>query len=223
MTLKMMHKYGWWNVRGGNWCQVEMCTCPKALLEWQQVNIPVKLAKCRKQICKRCGRNSEKCFAKTTLSGKALMTNGKFACKVEGKNEIDIYTRAFVMWHRLHNIMTFESAQKKLKRCNRCGRNSHTIEKCYAKSTLAGKLIATDNHDRLSRMEVDSCIRALIEWQRLNMPTKIVQRMNMYLCQRCGRNSHSIEQCFAKTSLAGETINDSKSNTKFHALGMQGI
>lgn len=34
MTLRMMDKYGWWNVRGGNWCRVEMDACPAALLEW---------------------------------------------------------------------------------------------------------------------------------------------------------------------------------------------
>jgi len=24
MTLRMMDKYGWWNVRGGSWCQVDI-------------------------------------------------------------------------------------------------------------------------------------------------------------------------------------------------------
>jgi hypothetical protein len=33
MTLAMMEKYGWWNVRGGHWTKVEMQSCPQALLE----------------------------------------------------------------------------------------------------------------------------------------------------------------------------------------------
>jgi len=36
MTLKMMDKYGWWNFRGGSWCQVDSHSCPPALLEWQR-------------------------------------------------------------------------------------------------------------------------------------------------------------------------------------------
>jgi hypothetical protein len=30
MTLRMMDKYGWWN---GSWCQVDIQSCPPALLE----------------------------------------------------------------------------------------------------------------------------------------------------------------------------------------------
>jgi hypothetical protein len=29
MTLQMMHRYGWWCVRGGRWCRVEMNGPPK--------------------------------------------------------------------------------------------------------------------------------------------------------------------------------------------------
>lgn len=36
----MMVKYGWWDVRGGNWCQMEMNTCPAALLKLQQLKLP---------------------------------------------------------------------------------------------------------------------------------------------------------------------------------------
>jgi hypothetical protein len=29
MTLRMMDHYGWWNVRGGSWCQVDIQCCPQ--------------------------------------------------------------------------------------------------------------------------------------------------------------------------------------------------
>ena len=32
VTLEYMTKYGWWNVRGGPYCQVEMTNPPKALM-----------------------------------------------------------------------------------------------------------------------------------------------------------------------------------------------
>jgi hypothetical protein len=43
MTLTMMDKYGWWNVRGGKWCQVDMRSCPPALLERQRLKLPQPL------------------------------------------------------------------------------------------------------------------------------------------------------------------------------------
>ena len=43
MTLRMMDKYGWWNVRGGSWCQVDIQSCPPALLEWQRLKLPEPL------------------------------------------------------------------------------------------------------------------------------------------------------------------------------------
>lgn len=43
MTLRMMDKYGWWNVRGGSWCQVNIKSCPQALLEWQSIKLPTPI------------------------------------------------------------------------------------------------------------------------------------------------------------------------------------
>ena len=43
MTLRIMDKYGWWNVRGGSWCQVDIQSCPPALLEWQRLKLPTPL------------------------------------------------------------------------------------------------------------------------------------------------------------------------------------
>lgn len=43
MTLRTMDQYGWWNVRGGNWCQVEIQSCPPALLKWQRLKLPAPL------------------------------------------------------------------------------------------------------------------------------------------------------------------------------------
>jgi hypothetical protein len=40
MTLRMMDNYGWWN---GSWCQVDIQSCPLALLEWQRLKLPAPL------------------------------------------------------------------------------------------------------------------------------------------------------------------------------------
>lgn len=70
-TLEMMLKHGWWNVRGGKWCHVDLQSCPKALLEYQGLHLPTPLFNHAWHIssdsfkhrrtdtgCGRCGRNS---------------------------------------------------------------------------------------------------------------------------------------------------------------------
>lgn len=87
VTLELMEIYGWWNVRGGNWCQVEMSSCPSALLERRRIHIPEPL---NRQIsyysgsinrqksssnCYRCGRSSHysnNCYARTHVNGQRL-------------------------------------------------------------------------------------------------------------------------------------------------------
>jgi hypothetical protein len=57
ITLEMMAKFGWWNVRGGSWCAVEMNSCPKALMERQSLVLPPELM--RGSSGNACGRNSK--------------------------------------------------------------------------------------------------------------------------------------------------------------------
>jgi ribosomal protein L37E len=110
MTLKMMDIYGWWNVRGGSWCQVEMDSCPPALMEFQRLNIPTELTQGKLHACKRCGRDShsiQQCYAKTTVSGKIIDDSES------------------------------ESSDSS-ETCFRCGRTSHWANDCYAKTDVQG-------------------------------------------------------------------------------------
>jgi hypothetical protein len=80
LTLQMMDKYGWWNVRGGSWCKVEMNNCPTALLKLQNISIP-KSSRTNKYFlnqntCFKCGRTSHfagSCYAKTHINGYSLL------------------------------------------------------------------------------------------------------------------------------------------------------
>jgi ribosomal protein L37E len=115
MTLEMMSTYGWWNVRGGSWCNVEMHSCPPALMEWQRLRMPTPLlpqSKTKKLTCTRCGRDShtiEKCYAKTSVAG-----------KVFDISESDSSSDSF------HDA------------CFRCGRSSHWANECFAKTDVHG-------------------------------------------------------------------------------------
>ena len=85
MTLRMMDKYGWWNVRGGSWCQVDIQYVPSALLEWQSPKLPTPVRQNQpsrinsnrniRNGCSKCGRDSHSvkdCFARTNVNGQAL-------------------------------------------------------------------------------------------------------------------------------------------------------
>ena len=125
MTLRLMNKYGWWNVRGGNWCQVDLNSCPSALLEWQRLKLPTPLRKNtpqsgisnknsrRREVCARCGRYSHStsnCFAKSKVTGEVL----DFVDTESESSELDDTC------------------------CYRCGRNSHFVRDCFAKTDIHG-------------------------------------------------------------------------------------
>ena len=72
ITLQMMDTFGWRNVRGGRWCQVELGEAPMALKKYQE-------RKARREenapVCKRCGRKyhyAAQCFARNHVNGLRL-------------------------------------------------------------------------------------------------------------------------------------------------------
>lgn len=84
ITLEYMRDYGWWNVRGGNYCSIDMERPPKELMPNllpKNQNNPIfpkyNYGKGgnyfrKKDCCFRCGRNTHYatyCYAKTDING----------------------------------------------------------------------------------------------------------------------------------------------------------
>jgi GAG-polyprotein viral zinc-finger len=130
-TLSMMDQYGWWNVRGGSWCKVEMNSCPPALLERQRIQLPTPLK--RKQA-------------------------------VQGKPKAKVHSG-----------------------CTRCGRNSHTVQDCYAKTDVDGRAIEPSDIES-DESESDSSASAQDG------------------CYRCGRKGHWQSECYARTDANGNSL-----------------
>lgn len=63
--------------------------------------------------------------------------------------------------------------------CERCGRSSHTKNKCYAKTHLNGSLLEPRHSSK-----------------------------SVKTCGRCGRSSHSKNKCYAKTHLDGSLLEE---------------
>jgi predicted GIY-YIG superfamily endonuclease len=114
LTIEYMKKYGWYNVRGAGYCQVEMTTCPKELmppmpLEINKTYHPVQIKKTDK--CFRCGRSGHlmtNCYAKT--------------------NSNSYY-------------ISDDSSSESDDECFRCGRSGHWANECYARTDINGRYI----------------------------------------------------------------------------------
>ena len=66
--------------------------------------------------------------------------------------------------------------------CSRCGRNSHTVQNCYARSTVDGKSLVAEGR-KSSKFIGEGCFR-------------------------CGRTSHWVSDCYATYDVHGERIYD---------------
>lgn len=110
VTLEMMEKYGWWNVRGlrsckdPEWCNVIMETPPNELVKKPDASM----------------------FTKVTGFLSYLLSDSSVVTYKPKKS----YTTDR---HDKHS-----TASKKLV-CYRCGRNTHLADRCYAKTHLNGK------------------------------------------------------------------------------------
>jgi hypothetical protein len=106
LTLELMEKYGWWNVRGGRWCKRKMDSPP------YELKTPTMI-----KACDRCGRDThhiDNCYARTHITGYKLKRDTA-------------------------NVVSLP------KICSRCGRNTHSINKCYENTYINGSKLIDNN------------------------------------------------------------------------------
>jgi cellular nucleic acid-binding protein len=83
---------------------------------------------------------------------------------------------------------------KKNSMCTRCGRDNHTADDCYAKTMADGSEIATQESGGI----FNCIIRVFVELMREKVCEKV--------CKRCGRDSHTLHDCYAKTAIDGKIL-----------------
>ena len=129
-TLEFMKKYGKDNVRGADWCSVELTPAERQEIDrklsaeedrcysCQQTGHMSKWCpnKYRRAGCERCGRTthtSAKCYASTTASGQPLFDSESS----EEEEEVVLLT------------------------CFRCGYPGHIVRDCYAGRHISGRYL----------------------------------------------------------------------------------
>lgn len=198
LTLDIMEKYGWWNVRGGKWCKVDMQTCPKQLLERQNVKMPSEIKRVGtsskptstssfSNCCFRCGRAdhySNTCFAKTTVDGDIIHEEDIRKAKTS--------TPPKPTGKRVGNFSKPPPTSSLSNGCSRCGRANHYASTCFAETNVDGYVI----HEGEIRRAITST------------PTTTTgkRKFREGCCYKCGRTGHFSPDCYASTDVDGKYI-----------------
>ena len=80
--------------------------------------------------------------------------------------------------------------------CARCGRNSHSIEECYARKHVTGFELSESSANE--------------EYEESDSTSDGSKKT---FCARCGRNSHSIEECYATKCILGFELSETDEST----------
>lgn len=162
-TIKYMKKYGIDNVRGGSFCTV--------VLSEETISVLKLMLKSASDLCYGCG--SDKHFVsccdqklgeeQKNIFEKSESPKSSKSCDVENNSTNEIEAEDNLVFNitnsSIKNIVSHEKASmvnvahmphdnnryENVTKCTRCGRNNHTISKCYAKTHINGSSLTYAN------------------------------------------------------------------------------
>lgn len=156
LTLKYMLEYGWWNVRGGRWCQINMTMPPIELLpnlstditrEVYLHNVSENLGLVPKNITLESLRDD---LVDSSHNDSVDSSHNELPDTSNNINITQMTTKLVpTKMYKLGVIVDkYEPSIRitpnhhiptKMMECYRCGRDGHFMKQCYAKSHINGK------------------------------------------------------------------------------------
>jgi predicted GIY-YIG superfamily endonuclease len=86
--------------------------------------------------------------------------------------------------------------------CTRCGRDSHTVSMCYARTHASGAFI----HDEQPAKAAATPAAAAAAAAAAKAPDGSSDDSDGDVCFRCGRDSHYVAECYARTHVSGRPL-----------------
>jgi hypothetical protein len=128
--------------------------------------------------------------------------------------------------------------------CERCGRNTHTVDQCFALSDIHGVLLRDEqrgstsvkpSNEDLSKCSCERCGRnthdtndckAILDLNGSLLVSDTLRSVKVNsgdprrrpTCERCGRNTHAAKQCHSVFDINGILIDDPSSRTAVTSL-----
>lgn len=163
VTLELMNELGWFNVRGGRWCKVNMTRPPEELVEYVPMNVKKAIKSAVSKInesssmpqyiefdaCYRCGRSNHyanNCYSHKDINGNLIederpsRTNKSYKCHQHVSNSVSYGNKAIdnYLADEYDSPSKTKKKQQKSKsdNCYKCGRSGHYASQCYAKTKI---------------------------------------------------------------------------------------
>jgi predicted GIY-YIG superfamily endonuclease len=132
VTKDLMKKYGIDNVRGGAYCQRDLPEFVHKTIELEQ--------KSSSDSCYKCGQKGH--FAKNCIEEdeEYVWECDQCGCQFENEHSAEYHSK----YCRVKQPST-QYPKKQSGNCYRCGRYGHYANQCYAKSTVEGDYLDSDD------------------------------------------------------------------------------
>jgi hypothetical protein len=111
------------------------------------------------------------------------------------------------MLEEFENLYCNKKNKKTTKNtCDICGREGHTSSDCYAKTTINGDII-----EEIERFCCSYCNKEFTSIKGLTCHENLYcnkKNKNKNTCSTCGREGHTSSDCYAKTTINGDIIEE---------------